>query len=382
MQLSRESAQKIVEEIGALVRQNINLMDETGHIIASTDPKRIGMFHQGAHQIITAHLPELYITPQAETATVRQGINLPIEVNGEAVGVIGITGAYDEVFEYGQIVKKMTEILIRERSELDQRRLDDRVRSRFLEDWVLGSGLSNPQALADRGFALGIDIRAPRRVLVVSARHLTEFTGTPHGQQQIEEAEATVRGCLADCAGALALRNAARQVLLIPRRDSLDPEELARLLLDTVYARHGIRMLAGIDGGASDPHVGYLQANRAWRIAAHRQNPVVCYARLGAEMILDDVPLVRKAEYLHRIFPRRTAAALREDMALLEAYFHTDGSLSAASEILYVHKNTLQYRLRRLAEETGLDVRKPSDAPTLYLAVLFYRDMENEPDFL
>lgn len=109
MHLSRESAQKIVEEIGALVRQNINLMDETGHIIASTDPKRIGMFHQGAHQIITAHLPELYITPEAETATVRQGINLPIEVNGEAVGVIGITGVYDEVFDYGQIVKKMTE---------------------------------------------------------------------------------------------------------------------------------------------------------------------------------------------------------------------------------------------------------------------------------
>ena len=35
------------------------------------------------------------------------------------------------------------------------------------------------------------------------------------------------------------------------------------------------------------------------------------------------------------------------------------------------------WSLSRLAEETGLDVRKPSDAPTLYLAMLFYRDAED-----
>lgn len=376
--LSRSSAQQIVEEIGALVRQNINMMDETGHIIASTDPKRIGMFHQGAYQIISSRLPELYVRPEAETPTVRCGINLPIEENGEIVGVIGITGGYDEVFAYGQIVKKMTEILIRERSEQDRRRLDGRVRSRFLEDWVLGSGLSNPQELSERGFALGVDIRAARRVLVVSARRLTELVGTSRGQQLLEEAEATVAGCLAGCGGALTLRNAGRQILLVPRRDSLDPEALAAQIVETVRRRHGVEMMAGVDGGADDLHLAYLQANRAWRIAHHRRNAVVSYCRLGAEMILDDVPARRKVEFLHRVFPGRPLARLGEEMALLEAYFLTEGSLNAAAAALFIHKNTLQYRLRRLAEETGLDVRKPSDAPTLYLALLFYRDVENQ----
>lgn len=376
--LSRSSAQQIVEEIGALVRQNINMMDETGHIIASTDPKRIGMFHQGAYQVISHRLPELYIRPEAETPTVRRGVNLPIEENGEIVGVIGITGGYDEVFAYGQIVKKMTEILIRERSEQDRRRLDGRVRSRFLEDWVLGSGLSNPQELSERGFALGVDIRAARRVLVVSARRLTELVGTSRGQQLLEEAEATVTGCLAGCGGALTLRNAGRQILLVPRRDSLDPEELAAQIVETVRRRHGVEMMAGVDGGADDLHLAYLQANRAWRIAHHRRNAVVSYCRLGAEMILDDVPARRKVEFLRRVFPDRPLARLGEEMDLLEAYFLTEGSLNAAAATLFIHKNTLQYRLRRLAEETGLDVRKPSDAPTLYLALLFYRDMENQ----
>ena len=172
MQLSRRSAQQIVEQIGKLVRQNINLMDESGHIIASTDPKRIGSFHQGAYRIISERLPELYITPEMETPSVRQGIKLPLEVKGTVVGVIGITGGYQEVFSYGQIVKKMTEILIAEGWEQEQQRLDNRVLTRFLEEWVLGAGMSNPQTLSDRGFALGIAIRTPRRVVVVSIRNV------------------------------------------------------------------------------------------------------------------------------------------------------------------------------------------------------------------
>ena len=46
-----------------------------------------------------------------------------------------------------------------------------------------------------------------------------------------------------------------------------------------------------------------------------------------------------------------------------------------AAERLFIHKNTLQYRLKRLADVTGLDVRKPSHAPSLYLAMLFYLDL-------
>ena len=42
MHISKNSATQIVEEISKLVKQNINLMDETGHIIASCDKERIG----------------------------------------------------------------------------------------------------------------------------------------------------------------------------------------------------------------------------------------------------------------------------------------------------------------------------------------------------
>ena len=68
-QLSAQSAQRIVAEIGGIVGQNINMMDAQGYIIASTDPARIGFLHEGARQIIEERLPELYIRAEEATAT-------------------------------------------------------------------------------------------------------------------------------------------------------------------------------------------------------------------------------------------------------------------------------------------------------------------------
>ena len=59
LKLSRQGAQSIVEEVGAVVGQNINMMDRRGYVIASTDETRIGSLHEGARKLIEEHLPEL-----------------------------------------------------------------------------------------------------------------------------------------------------------------------------------------------------------------------------------------------------------------------------------------------------------------------------------
>lgn len=383
MRISKPSAQKIVEEIGKLVHQNINLMDETGTIVASNDHGRIGHFHQGAYRIIQEHLSELYITEEQERTLplVRKGINLPIEVDGQVEGVVGITGAYEEVFQYGQIVKKMAEILIREKISMDEQRLDLRVHSRFLEDWILSNGLENPQSLLQRGFALGIDIRSPRRCMVVSVRNRTDYTKSLEGQQIIEEVEQAVERVIAG-QGELILRNAARQILLLPYRPTDAMERLGHRLVETIQRLFNIRLIVGIDGQTEDVHNAYLQADRAWRAANHSRELILCYEKLNTELIADEVSQQAKQQYLTKIFRSCSQTKIREHICVLEAWFNADGSLARAADALFVHKNTLQYRLKTLAQDTGLDCRKFSQAPALYLAVLFYRDLENEGVFV
>lgn len=380
MKISNTSAQQIVEEIGKLVRQNINLMDETGHIIASNDPSRIGSFHPGAHMIITQHLKEMYITSEMERSNtlLRQGINLPIEVDSQVEGVIGITGLYDEVIQYGQIVKKMAEILIKERIAMDEQRLDLRIRTRFLEEWVMGDGLANLQNLSERGFSLGIDISLPRRCVVVSPRRLELYMDSLEGQEFLEQVESVVTAHLP--AGAMVLRNTGRQILILPRRSGRELKKLCAQLTDAVRQRLDVELVCGIDGSAPDIHTACLQAGRAWRYASRTAQSITEFDSLHAELVLDHIPKDRKIDYLRRIFPGCGQPQIREFIFLLDAWFAADGSLSAAAQALYIHKNTLQYRLKRLAEITGLDVRRPRQAPALYLAVQFYLELENDRD--
>lgn len=378
MKISTASAQQIVEEIGGLVNQTINLMDHTGHIIASNDPARIGNFHPGAYEVVSKNIQELYITAQREyeDPLVRKGINLPIVVNGEVECVIGITGEYDEVIRYGQIVKKMAEILIRERIALDAQRLDQRIQTRFLEEWVLGDGLSEPQKLAERGYALGIDIRIPRNCAVVSPRTPEQYANSREGQVFIEQVEQVVNAHLpGNC---IVLRNTGRQILLPPARSGREPEKLCKLLVAAVKKELGAELVCGFNGSAPDLHTSYLQANRAWRYANRPNRRIIGYDSLRTELILDEVSREKKLDYLRRMFPDCDAAQLREFVYLLDAWFAAEGSLASIAQSQFIHKNTIQYRLKRIAEITGMDVRKPSQAPALYLAVRFFTELDAE----
>ena len=106
MHISKNSATQIVNEISRLVKQNINLMDETGYIIASVDKSRIGSFHYGAYKIISENLDEYYIDEDDASKGIKKGINLPLELDGEIVGVIGMTGEYEEVITSGKLLRR------------------------------------------------------------------------------------------------------------------------------------------------------------------------------------------------------------------------------------------------------------------------------------
>ena len=61
MIIPKKQMQKIAEEVGAMIHRNVNIMDEQGIIIASTDRKRIGAVHAGAEELLRKNLPEFSV---------------------------------------------------------------------------------------------------------------------------------------------------------------------------------------------------------------------------------------------------------------------------------------------------------------------------------
>ena len=134
MEISRQFAMEMVKELGVVINQNINFIDRNGIIIASTDIKRIDSFHMGAKRIIDEGLPYLVIDSDDEYTGSKKGVNLPIIVDQQIQGIIGITGERSVVVKYGEIIKRFTEMYIRDNMMRKQQQQDEKIRSRFIEN--------------------------------------------------------------------------------------------------------------------------------------------------------------------------------------------------------------------------------------------------------
>ncbi len=151
MVISDRIIHQIVVQISGLIKQNINFVGPDGIIRDSTDASRIGTVHGGALKIIREGLPDLIIESSDEYEGAVNGINLPIVFMDEIVGIIGITGSSSVVASYGQIVKRMTEIMLQESFLREQETIVQKSHDRFLDEWVFDSfDLKDPQEFSRR----------------------------------------------------------------------------------------------------------------------------------------------------------------------------------------------------------------------------------------
>ena len=378
MYISQTAAQTIVEEIGREINEHINFMDEEGYIVASTDPARLGTLHTGAKRVIEEHLPELYITKEMENATTRKGINLPITIRGEVVGVIGITGEKERVAGYGNIVRRMTEIMVEDNRLKDRKRYDRRVRYRFIEEWIAKSDLSYDRSFVERGYQLGIDVERPRRALVVHFRRYPQLCGTLEGQRRLEEMEATIRHFVDKEDGVLYLREPPKQICLVDECSDDKMRELACHIKDLVYEKYRENVLIGIDAGHGGVHIRQMcdQAQKA--VENGRDSDIIFYGDLCVELFLNEISDKAMEEYLDKLFPETEAEELDGFMNLIAVFFEQAGSIGKMAEALYMHKNTIQYKLRKLENLSGKDIRTPEGAGIFYMALQFYKRTKKE----
>ncbi|MFI5075314.1 MAG: PucR family transcriptional regulator [Actinomycetales bacterium] len=121
------------------------------------------------------------------------------------------------------------------------------------------------------------------------------------------------------------------------------------------------------------PTVPHLFAARAERPAAPR--PVLSDELLPERVLAGDASA-------SRVLVDRIHHPLEGHPALLTtatAYLETGGSLEATARALFVHPNTVRYRLGRIAEVTGYDLAHPREAHTIAIALAVGRLSDTPP---
>ncbi|QXO15998.1 MULTISPECIES: sugar diacid recognition domain-containing protein [Vibrio] len=157
MQLHEQLAQRIVDRAQKIIKYPLNVMDETGIIIASTNPARRYQKHGGAVLALTELKPiEISETMLPEFPNVKPGVNLPIVYNNAAIGVIGISGPLVEVRPFGEMVKMAAEMVVEYTSMMEMTRWSERKLEELLLECIDRS--SSLEHITNMAAQLKVDI--------------------------------------------------------------------------------------------------------------------------------------------------------------------------------------------------------------------------------
>jgi carbohydrate diacid regulator len=106
---------------------------------------------------------------------------------------------------------------------------------------------------------------------------------------------------------------------------------------------------------------------------------VFVYRNLLLERFLSDVSPELGANYNARIFNRKTARLFNDEMIhTIETFFDNSLNLSETARKLYIHRNTLVYRLEKIRKLTGLDLREFEHAITFKVALMVKKYLDSK----
>lgn len=352
--LNRETAQQIVDTVKDICGQNINFIDESGWILASTDENRIGTFHEiGKRVVQTGKTMEVQADEEYEGS--RKGVNFPIFHKNRAIAAIGISGEPEAVHKYAYLVQKISSLLLKERElELQERKRSSRLNYyvRALihgEDVPIGQmrAFLNDDSLAEKTHFCTIVVQ------VVSEENPDNLFQMERRIYQIFEL----------CGSGLYTFEYPNQYILLLKEKTFREKWPLFSQLTAEYGKF-LRIGAGSIEKLSEQEASYRTAELVLR-TLNAEKTIASYDELDLELLFGTIPASVKESYKKKTIEKLDA----EDRKVLMVYYQENLSLQRAGERLNLHKNTLQYRLDRIYKRCGYQPRVFEDAVVLYNAL-------------
>ena len=128
-----------------------------------------------------------------------------------------------------------------------------------------------------------------------------------------------------------------------------------------------------------DVSKSYKEAKMALDVGKifYSDKDIVSYATLGIGRLIYQLPVNLCKMFIHEIFGEKIPEELDEEtLSTLEKFFDNNLNVSETSRQLFLHRNTLVYRIEKLQKVTGLDVRNFDDAMTLKIALMVVNYIE------
>ena len=106
----------------------------------------------------------------------------------------------------------------------------------------------------------------------------------------------------------------------------------------------------------------------------------MCYENLGIGRLIYQLPTTLCEIFLGEVFKKGSLESLdRETLMTVQSFFENNLNVSETSRKLFVHRNTLVYRLEKIRKLTGLDLREFDHAVTFKVALMVKKYLTSKP---
>lgn len=170
-----------------------------------------------------------------------------------------------------------------------------------------------------------------------------------------------------------------------PEAEVKEAEEFARGVIDTVHSKYGLKALVGISSvvdNLKDLARAYKEARIAFEVGKvfDIEKPVISYENLGIGRLIYQLPTTLCEMFLSEVFKKGSLESLdRETLMTVQSFFENNLNVSETSRKLFVHRNTLVYRLEKIRKLSGLDLREFDHAVTFKVALMVKKYLSNKP---
>lgn len=162
-------------------------------------------------------------------------------------------------------------------------------------------------------------------------------------------------------------------------------EKIAKNVIETLSNDLDVKAIVGIGTNVStvkDMARSFKEAQVALEVGKvfDTEKPVINYENLGIGRLIYQLPTTLCEIFLQEVFKKGSIDSLdNETLYTIQKFFENNLNVSETSRKLFVHRNTLVYRLEKIRKITGLDLREFDHAIVFKVALMVKRYLVSNP---
>lgn len=355
--ISIQTIRNSIDDLKAITKVDFGVYDLSGTLQTSTDE----IEHPGVQMIMD------FAESSADSQVIGNHHLLKILDDYEIIYILDAVGNGEDTYTYGRIAVSNLQGLIRAYKERSDR-------GGFFQNLIMDNLLLVD--IYNRARKLHIDSNVRRVAMLIE----TDPDKNAVGQE-------VLGGMFSPQNGDYITSVDENGIVLIKKLEDDQDYEDIRTVADTIVdmmqmeAMINVRVAYGtIVGELKDVSKSYKEAMMALEVGRifYNECRVAAYNNLGIGRLIYQLPENLCHMYVEEIFGDNIPDDLDEEtINTINKFFENSLNISETSRQLFVHRNTLVYRIEKLQKQTGLDIRLFDDALTLKIALMVVEYLKN-----